>query len=441
MPLFRPFSAPLSALMLAFAWLLGACSSAPDYYTDLPIEPAPQYNRADLPKLSGVLLKLHAKTYSTKAVNVAYVANRDNTALYEFVQRDGKWSLWSIAQWSVYHRMFCLYSPQSEPACLNQLDDQSFVEEGLPKGRSSWVLRVSLVGNKKIHQKINAETGEALAPTEMILRPLGATLSSLKAVIDEAGQAEATFQEKVSFATRDENRRLRWQELREADRQSTREFNAFMTGLHGQLQEANQQADEQLARSTSNLNDTLARIREQERQQQARSQSGTTSQPGNARARSAPAPAPAPVRQASAPASRNTVEMAPDNEARQADSAGSRARAADSGPRRQAYLEAVTVCSRPSGPNLAFECATPLQRIRGHKNDISGMRSPQEYIASSEACPDPRQLPSSTHLVWGCGFAATGGVNALDRGQGVAIQGRRTYYCTEKQLSCRRTQP
>jgi hypothetical protein len=59
----------------------------------------------------------------------------------------------------------------------------------------------------------------------------------------------------------------------------------------------------------------------------------------------------------------------------------------------------------------------------------------------SASCTGKRPLASSTHLVWGCGFAATGGVNALDRSAGVDIKGRRTYYCTEQQLGCRRTEP
>lgn len=125
-----------------------------------------------------------------------------------------------------------------------------------------------------------------------------------------------------------------------------------------------------------------------------------------------------------------------------ASSATTPARArADDGVRRQAYLEAVLVCTKPSGPKQAFDCLSPVTKLHGHLEDISGSRTPDEVARGSASCTEKRPLASSTHLVWGCGFAATGGVNALDRSAGVDIKGRRTYYCTERQLGCRRTEP
>jgi len=108
-------------------------------------------------------------------------------------------------------------------------------------------------------------------------------------------------------------------------------------------------------------------------------------------------------------------------------------------PKRMFY-EAVTVCTKPSGPKSSFECRSPLNVQRGHAGDISGHRTP-EQLASGEACPGMRRLVSSTHLVWGCGFAATGANNAQDRSGGIDIQGRKKYYCTEREYSCRRTDP
>lgn len=111
------------------------------------------------------------------------------------------------------------------------------------------------------------------------------------------------------------------------------------------------------------------------------------------------------------------------------------------GPTYQPFPEAVMVCTVPSGPNGNFSCATPLNRRSGHLKDVSGSRTPDEMVNGSDACPNPRRLQSSRELVWGCGFAATGNSNSLDRGQGINIIGRSTYYCTPKETSCRRNSP
>ncbi len=106
------------------------------------------------------------------------------------------------------------------------------------------------------------------------------------------------------------------------------------------------------------------------------------------------------------------------------------------------YPEAVMVCTHPVGPKGKFRCANPLSSVNGHLQNITGWRTPQEMVVSfSAACPAPRPLHSSTHLVWGCGFAATGLNNARDTGQGIAISGRRSYFCSQKEASCRRTSP
>jgi hypothetical protein len=57
----------------------------------------------------------------------------------------------------------------------------------------------------------------------------------------------------------------------------------------------------------------------------------------------------------------------------------------------------------------------------------------------AKACPSPRELRSTTHKVWGCGFGATGSPGARDTGIGIPIEGRQTYYCTFEQSGCRRT--
>ena len=115
------------------------------------------------------------------------------------------------------------------------------------------------------------------------------------------------------------------------------------------------------------------------------------------------------------------------------------------GPKRIAYPEAVVVCTIPSGEQGRFVCENPVNRIGGHK-DINPRewRTPESMVASFDgACSNARPLRSTTHRVWGCGFAATNKiVGYYDRaGPGVDVQGRQTFYCVEREQGCRRTQP
>jgi len=104
--------------------------------------------------------------------------------------------------------------------------------------------------------------------------------------------------------------------------------------------------------------------------------------------------------------------------------------------------EAIFVCSIPDG-NGNFVCSTPVtNRISGGPRNLSQWHTPESMLYSmSAACPSPRKLPSTTHLVWGCGFGATNNSNSMDRSAGVDVDGRYTYYCTDRQTSCRRTMP
>lgn len=106
-----------------------------------------------------------------------------------------------------------------------------------------------------------------------------------------------------------------------------------------------------------------------------------------------------------------------------------------------ATLEAITVCTKPSGANGSFECRSPVTVHQGNKNDISGQRTPEEMAMNLDGCPSPRRLASSTHLVWGCGFGATNNSASIDRSAGVDVKGRNTYYCSARETSCRRTTP
>lgn len=111
--------------------------------------------------------------------------------------------------------------------------------------------------------------------------------------------------------------------------------------------------------------------------------------------------------------------------------------------RRQPTPEAILVCTRPDGKGN-FECDTPVDvNLRGGpSNGLSAWQTPESLVAAlSSSCPGARRLASSSHLVWGCGFGATNNANSMDRSAGVDVKGRKTYYCTERQTSCRETQP
>jgi hypothetical protein len=111
--------------------------------------------------------------------------------------------------------------------------------------------------------------------------------------------------------------------------------------------------------------------------------------------------------------------------------------------KRVATPEAILVCTRPDHAGQ-FECDTPVDvNLRGGPNNsLAAWRTPQSFVAwAAASCPGARPLPSTTHLVWGCGFGATGNSNSMDRSAGVEVRGRNTYYCLEKETGCRNTQP
>lgn len=120
---------------------------------------------------------------------------------------------------------------------------------------------------------------------------------------------------------------------------------------------------------------------------------------------------------------------------------GAKASSSERGANLIATPEAIMVCSKPSGPNGSFECRSPTDVTYGSQKDGKGYRTPEERVMSSDACTSPRRLVSTTHLVWGCGFGATNNGNSLDRSAGVNVKGRNTYYCHDKETSCRKTTP
>ncbi|MDX9844466.1 MAG: hypothetical protein RBT42_11990 [Aquabacterium sp.] len=105
-------------------------------------------------------------------------------------------------------------------------------------------------------------------------------------------------------------------------------------------------------------------------------------------------------------------------------------------------VEAIMVCTRPNHSGH-FECDSPVDtNIKGGPGTLTQWETPEKMVSSmSGGCPAPRRLPSTTHLVWGCGFAATNNSNSMDRSAGVDVRDRKFYYCLERQTGCRRTEP
>lgn len=107
-------------------------------------------------------------------------------------------------------------------------------------------------------------------------------------------------------------------------------------------------------------------------------------------------------------------------------------------------MEAIIACTVPTPDGGRFRCATPVNAgiSGGLNNSLASYRTPEAMVESlSSSCPSPRKLPSSTHLVWGCGFGATNNSAQMDRSAGVDVKGRITYYCLPKETGCRRTTP
>jgi hypothetical protein len=105
--------------------------------------------------------------------------------------------------------------------------------------------------------------------------------------------------------------------------------------------------------------------------------------------------------------------------------------------------EAIVVCTMPDTAGR-FACDTPVDvnLNGGPKNDLVARRSLDSMIHwLSASCGEARRLPSTTHIVWGCGYGATGNSNTKDRSAGIDVQGRRTYYCHPLETSCRNASP
>jgi hypothetical protein len=105
--------------------------------------------------------------------------------------------------------------------------------------------------------------------------------------------------------------------------------------------------------------------------------------------------------------------------------------------------EAIVVCTKPDSEGR-FGCDSPVNANErgGPKSDLQAHRTPDLMVKSmTGSCVNARPLPSTTHLVWGCGYAATGNALYMDRSAGVDVRDRITYYCFPKEPGCRRTTP
>jgi hypothetical protein len=114
----------------------------------------------------------------------------------------------------------------------------------------------------------------------------------------------------------------------------------------------------------------------------------------------------------------------------------------DSPSRLQPTPEAIVACTKPDAAGR-FECDTPTEvnQVGGPKVGIMGRSTPASFIGTADSCPSPRQLPSTTHIVWGCGVGATGNSTTKDRSAGVDVKDRQTFYCYPLETSCRKTSP
>jgi hypothetical protein len=230
-------------------------------------------------------------------------------------------------------------------------------------------------------------------------------------------------------------RRREREESQERWENFNRGFAALNSGLEAGLQEQRRRQAESAA-----LNARIARANEQARARTA----------PQAPSRPAPQPPSRPEPQVARTPGPGVSTFAPSATASRATVASAQPvqRKAPSRTREEPrsnlspYPEAIVACTRPSGPNGSFTCRNPVTSRSGNLKDIKGWRTPEEMAERmTEACPELRRLPSTTHLVWGCGFAATGNSNSMDRSAGVDVKGRRNYYCYAKQTSCRRTEP
>jgi hypothetical protein len=274
-------------LLMLFGVLASGCASAPNSHTDLPIDPMPKYVKSDIPQLKGVLAKLPGKMYVGSSRKVAFIANSDNTALYAVTQISDRWALYYLIQWSVYDKAYCLLwnEEPDKPRCAVELGDNAFTTLRVPEYEYDWAERISLEGGRIRIISINPRDGQMGRPFETDLQPITVAAPDLAEAVAAGRFMEGQFQETVSYATRDHIRWLRWRQMKDEDQQSIREFNAFLSGLNEQLEEANREAAERVTESTASLNRTLARIREQERAQQMRTQDAT-----NTRASAQPRP-------------------------------------------------------------------------------------------------------------------------------------------------------
>lgn len=279
------------------------------------------------------------------------------------------------------------------------------------------------------------QTNRITQLTGLIAQPYRADRASELRAIAAAQQVVASAGKAEEDARREEERREREEERKE---HAARVYQGIMTISGGvadglRSREANRQRNAEYSRSlrsSSSASSTITTQRASVARQQTETLERLRQQREIALATSAPAPfvarTPAPAAPDSTNASRSPVV---------------RTSAVKPASNLRPFPEAITVCTKPSGANSAFTCRTPLTTLYGSLKDVTGSKTPEEVVSRSDSCSDARRLPSTTHLVWGCGFGATGNGDSLDRSAGVDVKGRQTYYCTPKQSPCRNTQP
>lgn len=345
---------------------------------------------------------------------------------HHWVNRDGGYTTWLHLAWVVPGASMVLHHWACDRTKCNTYVDDLLQYE--PKDGVLRVMRNDTVDGSFRHirtEKVHAD-GSISAPIGTIRYVAETDTWRNSSILGSSTFQKMTSEEfKADFARHREQASLAFRQERE---RSLAFWDSVSRGLPGASQGyAEARADQQ--RQDARQREAIASLQQNLRARDTERPAANGSAPANATTPAQPVPEPS----RSATVARSSV---PDAAAtRRTTSSATDARLA-------ATPEAIFVCTKPDEKGR-FECDTPVDaNVRGGPNTLEQWRTPDVMVASmGAACPGARRLASTTHLVWGCGFGATNNSNSMDRSAGVDVKGRNTYYCSDKQTSCRRTSP
>lgn len=303
-----------------------------------------------------------------------------------------------------------MFLTKPEATGQSMLHQFSVANGKLRSSRSDIAVGNTLFGKPKLEGFSSSEREFILATPELIAEAVAANERRLR---EQQRQAQLAAEER-----------------REREADAERSFASFMGGLNtfaNAYNDAMAESRANEARQQAFLDDLRVRTEEIDRRRVAQQQAETE----------APRSAPAEERARAVSETPKPAASVQQNQDAQSRTAPSRERKVSL----IATPEAIVVCTHPDERGR-FKCDTPLDvNLRGGPNPGDLWRTPQDYVAQADSCANARSLPSSTHLVWGCGYGATNGGNTMDRSAGVDVKGRNTYYCVAREWPCRRTTP